>query len=84
MTVVNIIWGCTLLYKMPEYICEEYKSQKKKQVNRVSKSITMWGVDPQINWDGRDAFVGACYPVSFSLNFRPYFFEVHKLLSLAV
>lgn len=30
MTDVNIIWGCTLLYKTPEYICEEYKSQKKK------------------------------------------------------
>lgn len=44
----------------------------------------MWGVDPQINRDGRDAFVGACYPVSLRLNFRPHFIKIHKLLSFAV
>lgn len=30
MTEANIVWGCILLCKMPEYISEEYKSQKKK------------------------------------------------------
>ena len=47
-------------------------------------SITVWGVDSQVNWDGRDAFVGACYPVSLRLNFRPHFIKIHKLLSFAV
>lgn len=46
--------------------------------------ITMWGVDPQVNWDGRDAFVGACYPVGLCLNFRPHFIKIHKLLPFAV
>lgn len=47
-------------------------------------SITVWGVDSQVNWDGRDAFVGACYPVSLCLNFRPHLIKIHKLLPFAV
>lgn len=47
-------------------------------------SITVWGVHPQVNRDRRDAFVGACYPVGLCLNFRPHFFEIHKLLPFAV
>lgn len=46
--------------------------------------ITMWGIDSQVNWDGRDAFVGACYPVSLRLNFRPHFIKIHEFLSFAV
>ncbi len=49
-----------------------------------NESITVWGVNPQVNWDGRDAFVGACYPVGLCLNFRPHFIEIHKLLPFAV
>lgn len=47
-------------------------------------SITVWGVNPQVNWDGRDAFVGARYPVSLRFNFLPHFLEIHKLLPFAV
>lgn len=47
-------------------------------------SITVWGVDPQVNWDGGNAFVGACYPVGLCLNFRPHFIKIHKLLPFAV
>lgn len=44
----------------------------------------MWGVDSQVNWDGRDAFVGARYPVGLGLNFQPDLIKIHKLLPLAV
>ncbi len=44
----------------------------------------MWGVNPQVNWDGRDAFVGACYPVGLCLDFCPHFIKIHKLLPFAV
>lgn len=47
-------------------------------------SITMWRVNPQVDWDGGDAFVGARYPVRLRLNFRPHFIKIHKLLPLAV
>lgn len=47
-------------------------------------SITVWGVNPQVNWNGRDAFVGSCYPVGLGLNFCPHFFKIHKLLPFAV
>lgn len=56
-------------------------------VIKVSKrlvSITVWGVHPQVNWDRRDAFVGACYPVGLCLNFCPHFIKIHELLSFAV
>lgn len=46
--------------------------------------FTMRGVNSQINWDGGDAFVGACYPVGLCFNFCPYFIKIHKLLSFAV
>lgn len=47
-------------------------------------SFTVWGVDPQVNWDWGDAFVGARYPVGLRLNFRSHLIKIHKLLPFAV
>jgi len=52
--------------------------------SRRRESITVWGVDPQVNRDGRDAFVGARYPFGLCLNLRPHFIKIHKLLPFAV
>lgn len=49
-----------------------------------NKTITVWGKHPKVNWDGRDAFIGACYPVSLRLDFRPHFIKIHELLCFAV
>lgn len=47
-------------------------------------SITIWRINPQVNGDRRNAFIGSCDSVGFWLNFRPHFVKIHKLLSFAV
>lgn len=47
-------------------------------------TITVWGVNPQVNWDGRNAFVGARYPVGLRLDLCPHFIKIHKLPPFAV
>ena len=42
-------------------------------------SITVRGVDPEVDGDGGDALVGACDPVGLRLNLRPDLLKVHKL-----
>lgn len=46
--------------------------------------VTVWRENPQVDGDGRDALVGASYPVGLGLDFRAYLVEIHKLLSFAV
>lgn len=44
----------------------------------------MWGENAQVDGDGRDALVGARYPVGLGLDFRAHLVKIHKLLSFAV
>lgn len=73
------------LWCMTNVYCPNEKSMFTVSVLTVRLVfITMWWVNPQVNWDGGDAFVGACYPVRLRLDFRPHFVKIHKLLPLAV
>lgn len=47
-------------------------------------SITIRRINPQVNGDRRNAFIGSCDSVGFWLNFHPHFIKIHKLLSFAV
>ena len=48
------------------------------------KGVTVWGVDTQVDGDGRDALVGARDPVRLRLDLRTHLLKVHKLTALAV
>lgn len=46
--------------------------------------VTVWRENPQVNRDGGDAFVGACYPVGLGLDFCAHLVEINKFLPFAV
>lgn len=45
---------------------------------------TVWGVDPQVDWQVANALVAASHPVSLVLDLLHDGVEVHELLTLAV
>lgn len=46
--------------------------------------VTVWRENPQVNRDGGDAFVGACYPVSLGLDLCAHLVKIDKFLPFAV
>lgn len=79
IVLIMYLWWMTNVYCLVRNLCLWISVLTMRLV-----FITMWWVNPQVNWDGGDAFVGACYPVRLRLNFRPHFIKIHKLLPLAV